>query len=75
MSQELRETDIICLADRMVKEDEYVGLEQRMQYVLDRFKDNEEATAFLLEKIEENRKLVNRIEEIIDTDIDSLMTR
>lgn len=75
LSEELQETDIICLADRMVKEDEYVGMEKRMEYVLDRFKDNEEATAFLLEKIEENRKLINRIEEIIGTDIDSLMTR
>jgi putative nucleotidyltransferase with HDIG domain len=30
---EINETDIICLSDRMVKEDEYVGLENRMHYI------------------------------------------
>ena len=30
---EIDETDVICLSDRMVKEDKYVGLENRMQYV------------------------------------------
>jgi len=37
------EKDIICLSDRMVKEDEYVGLANRMQYVLEKFKENPEA--------------------------------
>ena len=75
LSKKLNETDIICLADRMVKEDEYVGLENRMTYVLDRFKGNKEATEFLKCKIKDNKKLIAKIEEIIGTTIDSLMSQ
>lgn len=30
----INELDVICMADRVVKEDEYVGLEERMAYLL-----------------------------------------
>lgn len=71
--KELTETDILCLADRMVKEDQYVGLEERMQYVLDKFKGNQEAIVRISERIKDNRLFIRRIEEIIGTTIDSLM--
>jgi putative nucleotidyltransferase with HDIG domain len=69
----LNETDILCLADRMVKEDEYVGLERRMQYILDKFKENSEAVARISERIKDNKALIHRIEKAIGTSIDSLM--
>ena len=32
----ITETDLLCLADRLVKEDEYVGLENRMEYIIEK---------------------------------------
>ncbi len=71
--EEINETDIICLADRMVKEDEYVGLENRMQYVLDKFKGNQEAVERISARIKDNQAMIGKIERIIGTSIDSLM--
>lgn len=71
--EEINETDIICLADRMVKEDEYVGLEQRMQYVLDKFKGNPEAFERISERIKDNKAMIRKVEAIIGESVDSLM--
>ncbi|MEL7654493.1 MAG: HD domain-containing protein [Bacillota bacterium] len=67
------ETDVICLSDRMVKEDEYVGLENRMQYILEKFKGNQEAIERIGERIKDNRAMIRRIEKILGRTIDSLM--
>ena len=69
----INETDIICLADRMVKEDQYVGLDNRMQYILDKFKGNQEAFERITERIKDNKAMIHKIERIIGTSIDSLM--
>jgi HD superfamily phosphodiesterase len=71
--REITETDIICLADRMVKEDEFVGLDDRMQYVLEKFQGDPEAVERISERIKDNRAFIGRIERIIGTSIDSLM--
>ncbi|MBR0596567.1 HD domain-containing protein [Sinanaerobacter chloroacetimidivorans] len=68
-----KEIDILCLSDRMVKEDQYVGLETRMSYVLEKFKDNPEVFQRLQERIKENREFIRQIEEKIGASIDSLM--
>ncbi len=33
---EVTETDLLCFADRLVKEDQYVGLEERMEYIIEK---------------------------------------
>lgn len=71
--KEINETDIICLADRMVKEDQYVGLDNRMQYILDKFKGNPDAIERIRERIKDNKAMILRIEKIIGTSIDTLM--
>lgn len=71
--EEIKEVDIICLSDRMVKEDQYVGLEMRMQYILDKFRENQEAIKYIREKIKDNKKMIRKIEKIIGTSLDSLM--
>ncbi len=71
--EEIKEKDIICLADRMVKEDQYVGLDDRMQYILEKFKGNQEAVERISERIKDNKAMILRIEKIIGTSIDSLM--
>lgn len=71
--KEIKEMDLICLADRMVKEDEYVGLEKRMQYILDKFKGNQEAVERISERIKDNKAMILRIEKFLGVSIDSLM--
>jgi|GEM_PF-139808 len=67
------EQDILCLADRMIKEDKYVGLESRMQSVLDKYSDDPVATVRILQRLDENRILIRRIEELIGNDLDDLL--
>lgn len=67
------EQDILCLADRCVKEDEYVGIDVRMGYVLEKFKSDPIATERITRKLLENRKLMDRIERLIHCTIDDLM--
>lgn len=67
------EQDILCLADRMIKEDQYVGLETRMKSVLDKYSDDPVATVRILQRLDENRILIRRIEEIVGDDLDHLL--
>ncbi len=67
------EIDIVCLSDRMVKEDEYVGLVNRMQDILEKFKGNPEAYERISVRIKDNQTMVRKIESIIGTSIDSLL--
>ena len=67
------EQDILCLADRMIKEDRYVGLESRMKSVLDKYSDDPVATLRIRQRLEENRILIHRIEEMIGSDLDHLL--
>lgn len=71
--QDITETDIICLADRMVKEDEFVGIDDRMQYILDKFQGDPEAIEHISERIKDNKAFIERIETIIGRSIESLM--
>lgn len=71
--EEIKEKDIICLADRMVKEDQYVGLDNRMKYILEKFKENHEAVERISERIKDNKAMILKIEKLIGTSIDSLM--
>ena len=69
----INEQDILCLADRMVKEDQYVGIEKRMTAVLNKFKGDPLVMNRIQLRLEENRILQKRIEEVIGTTIDELM--
>jgi len=57
----------------MVKEDKYVGLETRMKYVLDKFKENHDAYERIKAKMNDNKILIQKIENKIETTIESLM--
>ncbi len=69
----LSEQDLLCLADRMVLEDRYVGYKIRMQAVLERFQDNPAAVQKITARLEETRRLIARIEGRIGRSIDELM--
>jgi len=67
------ETDVVCLGDRLCKFDEYVGLEERMNYIMDKFRDNKEA----IRTIEANKKKVaatmEELKDVLGKSVDALM--
>lgn len=69
------ETDLVCLADRLVKEDRYVGIEERIQYIIDKAisSGHPEAEPRILAKKEELKAFVHDIETEIGMTIDELM--
>lgn len=71
----INETDLVCLADRVVKEDQYVGLDKRMEYVIQkaRKQGHFEAEKRILEKKKETGTLIKGIETKIGTTLDQLM--
>lgn len=69
----LSEIDIVCLGDRMVKEGQYVGLKLRMDYILNKFKNNPKAEETIKIRIFEYIILVKKIENLIGKSIDDLM--
>ena len=67
------ETDIVCLGDRLVLEDKYVGIETRMEYVLEKSKDHPEARPIILQRIATMKDLVAEIEKFLGKSIDELI--
>lgn len=73
--EKLNETDLVCLGDRLVKEDRYVGLDDRIEYIIHKAGDVPERTARILAKKSETEKLMKKIEETIGQTIDSLFMK
>ena len=68
----LCETDMVCLGDRLVKEHDYVGVDERFQYIMDKAPDRPGIIEHLTERREEMRRLLNQIEDIIGVTMDAL---
>lgn len=66
----LNETDMVCLGDRLVKEDHYVGVDERFQYIMDKAPKEKKIHDRLISKREEMRSLLKIVETIIGTSID-----
>lgn len=62
---EASETDMVCLADRVVKEDSFVGIDERVEYLIEksRRRGHPEAEKILLEKKKETEAFILQIEE------------
>ena len=69
------ETDIVCLADRIVLEDRYAGLEPRMDYIVAKAKKqgNDHHVPHILRKKKEVGRLIDDIEEYLGIGLDELM--
>lgn len=75
-SQErLTELDLVCLSDRMVKENKFVGLQKRMKYILDKFRYDAEATERIQKRMEEAQVFIDRIEDTVGMTIFQLMRK
>lgn len=72
---DVTETDMVCLGDRTVLEDEYVGLDKRIDYVINKAKShgNPQAEPIILEKKKQTRKFIDQIEAVIGCSLDDLM--
>lgn len=70
--QDICETDLVCLSDRLVKEDEYVGIDERIDYLIHKPGENPERTEYLIRAKSEIKKYMRDIEKAIGRTIDSL---
>ncbi|WP_330672123.1 TIGR03960 family B12-binding radical SAM protein [Aminicella lysinilytica] len=68
----INETDIMCLGDRVVKEDRYVGIDERVDYLIHKKGENPQRTESLLTKKQETKAFISHIEERIGMSIDSI---
>ena len=68
----LDETDIVCLADRLVMESQFVGLDRRIAYILKKAEGRPGSRDKILKKKKETRQLMDQIEQAIGQTIDSL---
>lgn len=66
------ELDMVCIGDRLVKEHAYVGLDERMDYLIHKKGENPERTRRILEGKKEIRKFMDEVEAVIGCTIDSL---
>lgn len=66
----LEEIDIVCLGDRVVEEDKYVGLDERIEYLIHKAGDVPEITKRLLEKKQLTLNLILKVEEVIEKKLD-----
>ena len=73
----LTEADLVCLGDRLVLEDRYVGIDERMDYIIAKAERRGETAArpVILRKKEETKVLLNEIEERIGMSLDELMAQ
>ena len=68
----LTENDIVCLADKLVREDHYVGLWPRMDYLIEKIPDDPVRVERIKERWAELAVLQENIEKIIGCSLDSL---
>ena len=73
-AEETNETDLVCLGDRTVKEDKYVGVEDIIAKA-DRYSGNEkeEVVAKILKKKQQLIKYIDDLEKIMEISLDDLM--
>lgn len=71
----LNEKDLVCLADRIVKEDKYVGLTARMEYIIKKVekKGDLKAREIILSKKAKMQLLIDDIEKVIGKSIDDIV--
>ena len=72
---DVSEMDMIWLGDRLVKEDEYVGIDERFDYIIEKARHmgaNEDNIEHILKSKADMQRLMNQISGVIGRDIDSL---
>lgn len=72
---QINETDLVCLADRLVLEDNYAGLDDRINYIINKAARNghPEAEPIIRQKKEEAKRFIDRLERVLGCSLDELM--
>jgi len=73
--KKLRELDMVCLADRLILEDAYVGIDARMEYLIKKINADKETERYIMAKKEITRALVRNIENLIGMAIEDLINK
>ena len=73
--EHLNEMDIVCMADRVVIEDRYAGIERRMEYIIAKAERNghPEHRPHILRKMGEAKDLISDMEQFLGRSMDELM--
>jgi putative nucleotidyltransferase with HDIG domain len=69
----LKEIDMVCLGDRLILEDKFVGLDVRMDYAIEKAGGLKWIEDIINEKREINRVLLQNIENIVGVSIEELI--
>ena len=69
----LTEIDMVCLGDRLITEDKYVGLDARMDYAIKKANGAKWIEDIINEKREINRILIQNIENIVEISLEELI--
>lgn len=72
--ENIDETDIMCLADRLVLEDRYVGIDKRMEYIINKRKADKKVEAIIRAKIEDAKDFISSIEHITGLNMEDMVT-
>ena len=71
--ENINETDIVCIADRVCKENKYVGIDERMAYILKKHEGFPERQKIIMNKKEELKKYIKKLEKILGCTLDELI--
>lgn len=73
--EKIKEIDIVCIGDRLVRDDRYVGMEARMQYIIEKVKSQGRSVDAdrIREKMAGMGKLLDDIEKATGMEIDEIM--
>ena len=71
--ENINETDIVCIADRVCKENKYVGIDERMAYILKKHEGFPERQKIIMNKKEELKKYIKKLEKILGYTLDELI--
>jgi len=71
---QLNETDLVCLADKLVKEDRYVGVNERFRYIMNKAPQIPLIQKRIMSSRAVTAKFVEDIEDVIGVTLEQLFT-
>lgn len=72
LEKTLDETDILCIADRVVKEDKFVGIRERIKYLIAKPGVDEKKASMLIQKGFKTEKIIKKIENILEDSLQDI---
>ncbi len=73
--ERINDSDVVCIADRTVREDRFVGLDERIEYIIDKARSNgltEEKAESIRKSMQASRIYLDELEKIIGMSLSDL---